>query len=186
MRGRPRHWRIGGTASTTASSIRLSCTLAPVSVRARGMPVASMSDVALRARLAAIGRVRAGRRAPFLPATVALSSEARLTVDPVRPAEPVQQHAMQAVPHSGPLPVAQAPPAGHARATAHLPRQHLPRRCRSAARTGSPSAPPGRMFAADRPSAWRVQAAAAVRSRPRGHREGAVSPSPSTRQTRFC
>ena len=34
------------------------------------------------------------------------------------------------------------------------------------------------MFEADRPSAWPVQAEAAVRSRPRGHREEAVSPSP--------
>jgi len=33
---------------------------------------------------------------------------------------------MQGVPHPGRLPVPQAPPAGHATATAHLGRQHLP------------------------------------------------------------
>lgn len=52
---RPQHERIGGTLSTTASSIRLSCTFAPVSFSARRMPFAS---------------VRTWRFVPHLPRSV--------------------------------------------------------------------------------------------------------------------
>jgi hypothetical protein len=134
-------------------------------------------DVALRARLAPVGRVRARRRAPLLAATEALSREARLKSMPfwrpsrsrnaccrrshIRPAANPASAASRSSPNRSPSPGAATP-----------------RACLSAARTGSPSAPRGRRFEVDRPSAWPVQAAAAVRSRPTGHREGAVSPSP--------
>ncbi len=134
-------------------------------------------DVALRARLAPIGRVRARLRAPLLAAIEALSSEARLKSMPFwRPSRSSsaccrrshtpafcqsRKRRQQVIPEPQPI-----------------SRAATPRACPSATRTGSPSVPRGRRFEVDHPSAWPVQAAAAVRSRPTGHQEGAVSPSP--------
>ncbi len=124
---RSQHERIGGMASTTASSIRLSWTFAPVSFRARGMPFAS---------------VTMWRFVPGLPRSVGFGPVAgppfgcnrgaveggSAEVDAILAAEPVEQLILQTVPHSGLLPVPQASPAGPPRAAAHLPGQQLPRR----------------------------------------------------------
>jgi hypothetical protein len=48
-------------------------------------------------------------------------------VDGVAPPQAVEEHALEAIPNSGPLPVPQAPPAGHTGPTAHLLWQQLPR-----------------------------------------------------------
>src|SRR4028118_1003740 len=109
---------MGGMASTTSSSILLSWTLAPVSVRARGMPCAS---------------VRTCRLVPALPRSVGLGPVAEpplgrhrgavesspAEVDGVAPPQAVEEHALEAIPNSGPLPVPQAPPARHTGPTAH-------------------------------------------------------------------
>jgi hypothetical protein len=44
----------------------------------------------------------------------------------MRPAQAVEQNAMQPVPDPGGVPIAQPPPARHPRTAAHLLRQHLP------------------------------------------------------------
>src|SRR4051812_38570012 len=45
-------------------------------------------------------------------------------VDRVRPAQAVEEHAVESGPDAGRLPVLEPAPAGHARATAHLTREH--------------------------------------------------------------
>lgn len=49
-------------------------------------------------------------------------------VHPALAAEPVEKRAVPPVPHSGPLPIPQTPPARHPRAAAPLPGQQLPGR----------------------------------------------------------
>ncbi len=107
----------------------------------------------------------------------ALSREARLKSMPFwRPSRSGSACCRRS--HTRPSANSASAASSHSRAPAHLPRQQLPHGYLSAARTGCPSAPRGRRFAADRPSAWPVQAAAAVQSRPQGHRRGTVLLSP--------
>ena len=82
--------------------------------------------MALRARFAAIRRIRAGVRSPFFAGTVEAPAEARLQLGLVCIAELVEQLVLEPLPEARGLPVAQAPPAGHAEATAQLPGQHGP------------------------------------------------------------
>lgn len=77
-RGRPRRpLRRGGIASSVSAILTLSRRLAPLRQKPSGVPRVG-DKVALRARLASIGRVRVGGTAPFLAGTDALSRLARL------------------------------------------------------------------------------------------------------------
>ena len=87
--------------------------------------------VALAARPAAIGRVRAGESRPPCCRDTRRIERTPPPVDRVGPTEPIEQDAMQPRPDPRLLPVAHAAPAGHARAAAHLPGQHLPRQGRT-------------------------------------------------------
>src|SRR5215217_2161097 len=83
-------------------------------------------QVALGARLAAVGRVRAGGGPARLGGQARRVQGAPAPVDRPGAAEPVEQGLVERPPDAGPLPVAQPPPATHPAAAAHLPRQHLP------------------------------------------------------------
>ncbi len=148
----------------------------PVSFRARGDALRIGDDMALRARLAPIGRVRARRWAPLLAANRALSREARLKSMPFwRPSRSSsaccrryhtrafcqsRKRRQQVIPEPQPI----------SRGSNY---QGGP----SAARTGSPSVPRGR---GSRSNPLRLAAQAASSGAISAHRpsEGAVSPSP--------
>ncbi len=51
-------------------------------------------------------------------------------IDPVDFTQTVEQCLVEPLPHPGPVPPLEAPPAGHPRAAAHLVREHLPRNAR--------------------------------------------------------
>ncbi len=154
----------------------------PPSASGRGDALRVGDDVALRAPACPDRSGSARRWAPLLAAIEALSRGRSTEVD-CRSGDRAGRAARAA---DGPTlrPSAnppQAPPAGHPRTAAHLPGQQLPRACPSAARTGSPSVPRGSEVRGRPPFGLARQAAAAVRSRPTGHREGAVSPSTTQR-----
>ena len=133
---------------------------------ASGMPRAVDHDMALRARFAAIRRVRAGRGAPLLAGTLALSRQARL--QSIWSASPSRSSSARwsRVPDPGRLPVAQAPPAGHARAAAQLLGQHLPGDAGLEHEDDAGQGRRGPARAGGRPWAWAAPAAAAARSIP--------------------
>ncbi len=164
----------GGTASTTASSIRLSRTFAPVSFSARGMPFASVRTwrfVPGSPRSVGIRPVAA-----LLAAIGALSRDARLKSMPFwRPSRSrsaccgrshtsafrqSRKRRQQVIPE--PQPISRGSNS-----------QGVPER----GTNKIPVSARGRRSKADRPSTRPGRAAEAVRSRPTGHREGAISPS---------
>jgi hypothetical protein len=71
----------------------------------------------------AIGRIRAGRGAPFLAAITEPSIHARLQSIRSAFSQSAQQFAVKAIPHTTVLPVARPSPARHPQAAAHLGRQ---------------------------------------------------------------
>jgi hypothetical protein len=84
------------------------------------------NEVSLASGSAAIGRIGAGRLAPLLAGTDALSTHARLqSMAPARPRR--SSRTRWSLSHTSGLPVAQPSPARHARAATHLLRQHFPR-----------------------------------------------------------
>ncbi len=83
-------------------------------------------DVVLAARLAPIHGAGASGPAAVGRADRGAIDQRPRPIDLVGPAEPGQQDSVDPVPGAVGLPVAQASPAGHARAAAHLARQVLP------------------------------------------------------------
>lgn len=81
--------------------------------------------MALRARFAAIRRIRPGRFAPWGGHRGRVQPSPR-PVDLVRFPQPVQQHLVEALPDPGLLPGPESSPAGHPTPTAHLLGEHLP------------------------------------------------------------
>src|SRR4051794_25461595 len=83
-------------------------------------------EVALAARLAAVGRVRPRGGPARLRRQAGAVERAPAPVDQAGLPEPVEQGVVERPPDAGLLPVAQSAPAGHAGAAAHLLREHLP------------------------------------------------------------
>src|SRR5690242_17187617 len=83
-------------------------------------------EVALGARLAAVGRVRPGRGPARLRGQAGAVERAPAPVDQAGLPEPVEQGVVERLPDAGLLPVAQPAPAAHPAAAAHLLREHLP------------------------------------------------------------
>src|SRR4051812_21095100 len=84
-------------------------------------------EVALAARLAAVGRVRPGRGPAGLGGQARRVERAPAPVDQPGLAEPVEQRVVERLPDAGLLPIAQPAPAARPAAAAHLLREHLPR-----------------------------------------------------------
>lgn len=95
---------VGGTAATTASSIWLSCTSAPVCFNARRMPRGIGEDIALRIWFAAIGQFGpvTGRR---FDSYRGVAERGTANGNTVPAAEPIEQCLLQAVPHLGVRPI---------------------------------------------------------------------------------
>src|SRR3954447_17058287 len=83
-------------------------------------------EVALAARLAAVGRVRPGRGPAGLGGQARRVERAPAPVDQPGLAEPVERRVVDPRPAAALLPVPEPSPAGHAGAAAHLLREHLP------------------------------------------------------------
>ncbi len=136
-------------------------------------------EVALRARLAPVRRVRAGGRAPFLAGTAALSRLARLqSISPARAGAPRAPDA------GGPT---RRPPASRAGAASNSSRSRSPsplaaspRECLSAARTECRSTRLGSRSAVGHLLDVGGAAAEAAQSRSRDHRAEADEPLRST------
>lgn len=125
-RGRPAHWRIAGTASTTGSSNLLSCRLAGEIFRASGKPLASKRICRLEPGLPrSVGFGPVSSPPPFCWDGGAVH-RSPFPVDGVGIAEPVEQHTVQPLPDASLVPFVQSAPTGHARTAAHLHRQQLP------------------------------------------------------------
>ncbi len=179
----PQHDRIGGTASTAASSIRLSWTFAPVSFRASGMPFAS---------------VTMWRFVPSLPRSVGFGPVARppfwrrsrrcrgssTEVDAVSGGRAGRAARVADGPHSA-LCQSRRRPSRSSPNRSPSPGVATPRAAPSAARTGSPVSAARSEVRVDRPSAWALQGGSSVRSRPQASGRACL-PSPPNAQTRFC
>src|ERR671933_447800 len=83
--------------------------------------------MALRTRLAPVGRVRANLVAAALRGQAGCVERAPAPVDQSGAAQQIEQLVVKGLPKARLLPVPQPPPAGHAGAAAHLLREHLPR-----------------------------------------------------------
>jgi hypothetical protein len=148
-RGRPAHWRMAGMASTVASSIRLSWTLAADRVTASGMPLASMTT---------------WRLDPGLPRSVGFGPVSRPPFLPERwrcPAPPGSNQSHWPCPtgpegHGAASPTPRRPASRADVASRSCPSRSpspgaaFPTGCRFSERTGYRSAPPDHRPAADR------------------------------------
>ena len=147
-RGRPAHWRMGGTASTVASSIRLSWTLAADRVTARGIPLASMTTWRLEPGLPRSVGFGPVSWPPFLP------GRSRCPAPPGSnrsrspcPAGPEERGATSPKP---PRPASRADAASRScPSRSPSPGAAFPTECRFSERTGYRSAPPDHRPAAD-------------------------------------
>ena len=94
-------------------------------------PATLYHNVALRARAAALDRTRAGFLAPFLRRDRARVQTGAALVELVGIGQALQKPPVQDLLRAGRVPVAQASPAGHPRAAAHLRGEQLPRCARA-------------------------------------------------------
>ena len=161
--------RTGGIASSVASIIVLSWRLAPAERQAERRAAGIDDEVALRARLAPVRRVRAGRRAPFFAGTVrAVERRPAQSICPAPPAGRAgpgagaaqtpaacqsRSRRQQVMPDPQPISAGRSSHGKPVRSTNRMPV--------SAARSG---------IGAGRPSDAAERAAAAARSPPRDRR----------------
>jgi len=124
-RGRPRQPRTGGILSISGSSWVPSWRLPPVNATARGMPAPSVRTWCFEP-----GRARSNGLEPLLrPRLAPAHARADHRAGPVSlPAvlEFSHQQLVQPLPHPGPVPSLQAPPAGHPGPEPQLLGQELP------------------------------------------------------------